>query len=302
MKKVFFYLSFLTFVLIAGSINVHAQSEGQKWLNEARKGNTKAMLQTAIRYKSGLDGLAKDNSKARYWAEKAANAGNVIAMVFAGNTYDDLETKKFDSKKIYWHQKAADLGDEDGVFFLRNDYTLLLDYHYLSDKAEIKKCLELILYWNKRLMEFSLEERSRRQCESIHDNYTRKLKELDADAKVETEAKPAEAPTAAEIHIVENPDEAASFPGGTSALFDWLKANMTYPQDAKDKGIEGRVVLKFVVQKDGTISKVQIMRSVNPTIDRAALRLVKTMPKWNPAKANGADVDSEYTLPLVYKL
>lgn len=300
MKKAFFYLSFLTLVLIAGSINVHAQSEGQKWLNAARQGNTNAMYQTALRYKHGLDGLAEDNNKARYWAEKAADAGNIKAMVLAGNTYDDLETKKFESRRFYWYQKAADSGSEDGTFWMRQTYVRLLGE--LSDKEEKRKCLEQILNWNKRLMEFPLDEWRRKDCEFIHDDYTRKLKELDADAKVETEAKPAEAPTAAEIHIVENPDEAASFPGGTSALFDWLKTNMTYPQDAKDKGIEGRVVLKFVVQKDGTISKVQIMRSVDPSIDKAALRLVKMMPKWTPAKANGADVDSEYTLPLVYKL
>ncbi len=96
----------------------------------------------------------------------------------------------------------------------------------------------------------------------------------------------------------------AEFPGGKEAMFKYLKNSMTYPEDAIKAKLEGKCYLKFVVHKDGSISDVQVMRGVPncPQCDREAIRVVKSMPKWIPAKDNGKTVDSYFTLPFTFYL
>lgn len=89
--------------------------------------------------------------------------------------------------------------------------------------------------------------------------------------------------------------EMPSFPGGQAQLQTWLKANMR-PTD----GVSGRVMIKFVVEKDGTISNAEILRSLNPTADNEAIRLVESMPQWNPGKKDGEFVRVWYTLPITF--
>lgn len=97
-------------------------------------------------------------------------------------------------------------------------------------------------------------------------------------------------------------DQQAEFPGGVEALFKWLSANLIYPKEAQEIGIEGKVGVKFVVNTDGSISDIQVSRSVHPSLDAEAIRLVKKMPKWQPAKNNGVPVRSYFTLPFTFRL
>ena len=92
------------------------------------------------------------------------------------------------------------------------------------------------------------------------------------------------------------------FPGGEAALMKWLSDNLTYPKEAKEKGIQGRVTLRFVVTPDGSLEDVEVVKSLDPICDQEALRVVKTMPKWIPGKQNGTPVYVYYSLPLVFKL
>ena len=92
------------------------------------------------------------------------------------------------------------------------------------------------------------------------------------------------------------------FPGGQLALMEWIKQNMVYPQEAKAKGIEGRVIVKFTVEEDGTITNGKILRGVDPLLDNEALRLVSIMPKWSPGRFAGKDIRAIYNLPLSFKL
>lgn len=94
----------------------------------------------------------------------------------------------------------------------------------------------------------------------------------------------------------------ATFPGGEDALFKWLSANMHYPSKARDEGIQGRVIVKFIVEKDGSITKLNVVRSPDPSLSKEAKRLFKKMPEWIPAMQGGKTVRSNYTLPLVFKL
>jgi len=93
-----------------------------------------------------------------------------------------------------------------------------------------------------------------------------------------------------------------SFPGGDADLFKFLSTNVKYPVIAQENGIQGRVICQFVVNKDGTIVDVEVVRSVDPSLDKEAIRVIKSMPKWSPGKQRGKPVRVKYTLPVNFKL
>ena len=97
-------------------------------------------------------------------------------------------------------------------------------------------------------------------------------------------------------------DQQPSFPGGTNALNTFIVSNLKYPVFAQEKGIQGRVVVKFIVEKDGSISNVEVDRSVDPGLDNEAMRVVKAMPKWIPGQINGKAVKVECSHPFVFRL
>lgn len=97
-------------------------------------------------------------------------------------------------------------------------------------------------------------------------------------------------------------DQQPSFPGGTNALNTFIVSNLKYSVFAQEKGIQGRVVVKFIVEKDGSISNVEVDRSVNPVLDNEAMRVVKAMPKWIPGQINGKAVKVECSHPFVFQL
>lgn len=100
--------------------------------------------------------------------------------------------------------------------------------------------------------------------------------------------------------VCENPP---AFPGGTYAMYKYLADNIKYPADAKAAGKEGRVIVQFVVRKDGSVSDVSVVRSVgNVSLDNEAVRVVSSMPKWNPGTQGGKPVNVQYTLPVQFKL
>ena len=92
------------------------------------------------------------------------------------------------------------------------------------------------------------------------------------------------------------------FPGGQAALMKWLSNNIRYPQIALDNGISGRVVVKFVVEKDGSVGNVQVVKGVDKDLDKEAMRVVRAMPKWQPGKNNGQAVRCYYNLPVTFRI
>ena len=97
-------------------------------------------------------------------------------------------------------------------------------------------------------------------------------------------------------------DEMPQFPGGHNALLEFLTKNIKYPKSAEKEGIQGRVIVTFVVDKDGTINNQKVVKSVHPALDAEALRIVGSMPKWVPGKQNGQPVAVKYTVPLTFRL
>lgn len=97
-------------------------------------------------------------------------------------------------------------------------------------------------------------------------------------------------------------EQMPQFPGGDAELMRFINGNIKYPPIAAENGIEGRVVIRFVVGKDGSVSDAQILRSLDPSCDKEAMRVVRSMPKWVPGKQNGRNVPVYYTLPVLFKL
>ncbi|MBF1558677.1 MAG: energy transducer TonB [Prevotella salivae] len=92
------------------------------------------------------------------------------------------------------------------------------------------------------------------------------------------------------------------FPGGQIAMLQYLMKNIKYPEQAMKEGIQGRVAVSFIVEKDGSISNVRPVLSVHPLLNKEAVRVVKSMPKWSPGKHNGKPVRVRFNLPVMFKL
>lgn len=102
--------------------------------------------------------------------------------------------------------------------------------------------------------------------------------------------------------IVKNPDKFAEFPEGEAAMKRFISENINYPEKAMERGEEGKVFIQFVVEKDGTITDIKVLKSVSPSLDKEAIRLVSTMPKWTPGIYKNKYVRSYVRFPINYIL
>lgn len=114
-----------------------------------------------------------------------------------------------------------------------------------------------------------------------------------------------------DIVVEEEPEEEApfmvvedmpEFPGGTAALLEYLRKNIKYPSICRENGIQGRVLVTFIVNKDGAIVEPEVVKSVNPSLDKEALRVISTMPNWKPGSQRGKPVRVKYTVPVNFRL
>lgn len=97
-------------------------------------------------------------------------------------------------------------------------------------------------------------------------------------------------------------EEQPEFPGGNTAMMKFLSDNIKYPVIAQENGIQGRVITNFVVERDGSISDVQVVRGVDPSLDKEAIRVIQSMPKWKAGRQRGSAVRVRFTLPVVFRL
>ena len=92
------------------------------------------------------------------------------------------------------------------------------------------------------------------------------------------------------------------FPGGSAELLKYLSTHIKYPTMSQEMGSQGRVIVQFVVDKDGTISNPEVVRGVDPYLDKEAIRVISSMPKWTPGVQNGKKVRVKYTVPVSFRL
>ncbi len=97
-------------------------------------------------------------------------------------------------------------------------------------------------------------------------------------------------------------EDMPEFPGGTAALLEYLKKNIKYPAICRENNIQGRVLVSFIVNKDGSIVDAEVVKNVNPSLDKEALRVISGMPKWKPGSQRGKPVRVKYTVPVNFRL
>ena len=102
--------------------------------------------------------------------------------------------------------------------------------------------------------------------------------------------------------VDETVDQMASYPGGIPALMDFLNENIEYPEQAEREGIEGRVVAGFIVERDGSVSNIEILKSVHPLLDAEVVRVMSLMPNWIPGKQHGMPIRTRYGMPVTFRL
>ncbi len=121
--------------------------------------------------------------------------------------------------------------------------------------------------------------------------------------KIRDEIAQSEPPkTTEDTMIFEVVEQRPSFPGGDAALMSWLSQNIKYPLVAAEMAIQGRVIVQFVVEKDGSITDVKVAKSVDPSLDKEAARVIKSMPHWIAGRQNGSPVRVRFTVPVTFKL
>lgn len=108
--------------------------------------------------------------------------------------------------------------------------------------------------------------------------------------------------TSPEDKVFSAVEQPAEFPGGQVAMMNWISENIRYPESGRQNCISGRVVLRFVVERDGSITKPSIVKGIDRDFDREAIRVVEMMPKWQPGKINGQPVRSYYLIPVKFSL
>lgn len=126
--------------------------------------------------------------------------------------------------------------------------------------------------------------------------------EADADEEVEVKEIEEEEEEETESQVFVRAETMPSFPGGPNAMYKFLAKKMRYPTIAQENGIQGRVFVGFVVDKDGSITNVKVLRPVDPYLDKEAVRVVKSMPKWSPGIQGSKKVRVSYTVPVNFKL
>ena len=102
--------------------------------------------------------------------------------------------------------------------------------------------------------------------------------------------------------VFDTVEQMPEYPGGMQAMIEFLQANMKYPEDAAKQKVEGRVMVQFVVETDGSVTDVHVAKQVFPSLDAEAIRVVQAMPKWTPGKEKGKVVRVKYNLPIVFRM
>ena len=252
-----------------------------------------------------------NNSKAKMpaWVEKYGKYGAVAILLMVG-AFFFFSNRNGSPDATFMESKTDSIASLDSAAEMVDHHVLELKESANSMPAEVKTEIQQ----EKKKLEAKDNPADSREVPSPTQPSTSsgKVESTSQSAAKPEPAKPVEAATsnnaAAESQatkadaIHEVVDEPPSFPGGDAAQIAFLSNNLRYPAVAMEQGIQGRVVTQFVVDKDGSITDVKVVRSLDPMLDKEAVRLVKSMPKWTPGKLNGSPVRVKYILPLSFRL
>ena len=190
--------------------------------------------------------------------------------------------------------------------------------HKSYDKREIDESLlnrEVVI--DEEMVEITKQEEPKpkpvevpkqtTQLEIVEDDVETEDLNINADVEQDEVLEEYVAPEIEEEVVVEQEifqivEEMPSFPGGEAKLLEYVAKNIKYPQIARETGVQGRVFVGFVVETDGSISNVKLLRGIGGGCDEEAMRVIKSLPKWKPGKQRGKAVRVSYQIPVLFKL
>lgn len=236
-------------------------------------------------------------------------------IIFFLVPYDELETGEFTGKKIPRAETVEKLmilsmpqqESEAGIIPF-----LTVNYLALGNTVQISVAETIIGEMPQELIVTLSPDGNIKPIETVENKSETRLAILDPNAKNEVRDLWQDDILAGEDgagsgdnradYIFQAVEKPAEFPGGQMGLMTWLSNNIRYPEAAQQARVEGRVIVKFVIEKDGTVSNAVVVKGVNKDLDAEALRVVRRMPKWIPGENDGKPVASYFTLPIQYKL
>ena len=174
----------------------------------------------------------------------------------------------------------------------------------IPEVAEVQQKAEQALNADVAVVNPTAEEaKAAAEAKKAEEAKTAELAKSEAEQKSEAKASDATAPADTTKNVVYDVTETLpQFPGGQGVLMKYLAANIKYPASAVKAKKQGRVIVTFIIQKDGSVAKARIARSVDPELDAEALRIVKAMPNWTPGTQDGKPVNVKYAIPVVFSL
>ena len=174
----------------------------------------------------------------------------------------------------------------------------------IPEVAEVQQKAEQALNADVAVANPTAEEaKAAAEAKKAEEAKAAELAKLEAELKAEAKASDATAPADTTKNVVYDVTETMpQFPGGQEVLMKYLAANIKYPASAVKAKKQGRVIVTFIVQKDGSITHAKIAKSIDPELDAEALRIVKGMPKWTPGTQNGKPVSVRYMVPVKFSL
>lgn len=104
------------------------------------------------------------------------------------------------------------------------------------------------------------------------------------------------------INVYDCVEQMPSFPGGSQKLKEFIEENLRYPKELEETCVQGRVIVRFIVERNGKLSNVKVVKSVHPALDKEAIRIVKLMPRWIPGRQNGITVRVKFYIPIIFRL
>ncbi len=200
-----------------------------------------------------------------------------------------LQEDQEEEEEVVIYEEPEEIEEEEEIEELAaNQYT---DFTVTENEKDTEKALDITDLSENENQTGTVTNEDGKNMEDLG------AKEMKEDVKVE-----APKPVAVKEEIFTAVEQPPTFPGGEQQLYKFIADNLRYPTVAQENGIEGRVIVQFVVQKDGSIGQVKIAKSVDPDLDKEAMRVVKKLPKFVPGKMNGQAVNVWYTLPVRFKL
>ena len=228
-------------------------------------------------------GVEKNYTEAVKWYRKAAEQGHAEAQYKLGFCYkygDGVEENLTEAAK--WYTKAAEQGKATAQFYLAEMYE--------KGEGVDKDIAEAVKWYNEAKKSEVYAEDAQKALERLGATTTTSENEGENNKKYDGEI----------YSVVE---QMPQFPGGAAAMMRWIKENVKYPAESRENGSQGRAYVSFVVEPDGSISNVEIIRGTgDKLLDNEAIRLVKSMPKWAPGKQLGKSVRTKSTVPIMFKL